>query len=308
MSFLTHGVDSRTGQYSMRLELPCARQWPEGYRLSLVMLFNSMSNQDTGYGTNWQLQHTRFTPADSMLTLASGETYKVTADDPETGQLLMREKKLDSFHLYRHGDGYRIVHRSGLVEVLGLEGSGSNRAFVPKQVVSPLGHVLRLRYEHVSGGFMRLKAIHQADGEPVFSTELDIDNILSLNYFPDALGGPGASYKMHLTGAERTVKKIELPSHDQGAWDFDYQQLQGLWCMQRSPRPMVARSKYCISTRGTSIHSRTVTARRLWGKSPCHPPSGYTRPWATGNRHSIYLPKRPRRPEAIQLPRLHPGH
>jgi RHS repeat-associated protein len=238
MSFLTNGVDARTGQYSMRLELPPVHA--NGLRdidFPLVMLFNSMSNQDTGYGTNWQLQHTRFTPADSMLTLASGETYKVTADDPETGQLLMREKKLDSFHLYRHGDGYRIVHRSGLVEVLGLEGSGSNRAFVPKQVVSPLGHVLRLRYEHVSGGFMRLKAIHQADGEPVFSTELGIDNILSLNYFPDALGGPGASYKMHLTGAERTVKKIELPSHDQGAWDFDYQQMQGLWCMQKVTTP-----------------------------------------------------------------------
>ncbi|MBK4996014.1 RHS repeat-associated core domain-containing protein [Pseudomonas sp. S37] len=195
-----------------------------------------MGNQNTGFGTNWQLQLTRYTPGDNMLTLASGETFKVTGEDPKTGQLLMREKKLDNFHFYRHGDGYRIVHRSGLVEVLELQGSGSNLAAVPVRVASPLGHALRLNYEPVGGGFVRLKTIFQADGEPVFGTHFS-DGILSLNYFPDAAGGPGASYKMHVTGPNNSVSRIELPSHDKGAWDFRYREVHGLWCMEGVTTP-----------------------------------------------------------------------
>jgi len=237
MSFLAHGVDARTGQYSMRLELPPVHANDlRDIDVPLVFLFNSMGNENTGYGTSWQLQQTRFTPNDNMLTLASGETFKVTDEDTSTKQLLMREKKLDSFHLYRHGDDYRVVHRSGLVEVLKVQGSGSNRAAVPVRVASPLGHVLRLEYEPVNGGFPRLKNIFQADGEPVFTVRLD-GAILSLNYYPDAPGAPGASYKMHVTGPDNLVSRIELPSDDKGAWDFRYRQVHGLWCMEHVTTP-----------------------------------------------------------------------
>lgn len=238
MSFLAHGVDPRTGQYSMRLELPPVRANDlRDIDFPLVLQFNSMQNEDTGYGHNWKLQLTHFTPSNSMLTLATGETFKVDGEDSITKQLTMSEKKLDTFHLYRHGsNGYRIVHRSGLVEVLEFRGSGSNRAAVPVQVASPLGHVLRLDYEAVGGGFARLKTIFQGDGEPVFGTLLE-GNTLSLTYFPEAAGGPGASYKMHMTGPLNSVSRIELPTHDKGAWDFTYTNVHGLWCIEGVTTP-----------------------------------------------------------------------
>lgn len=268
MSFLAHGVDARTGQYSMRLELPPVRANSlREIDFPLVLLFNSMSNQNTGYGTNWQLQHTCFTPSDNMLTLASGETFKVTDEDKSTGQLLMREKKLDSFHLYRHGDGYRIVHRSGLVELLELQGSGSNMAAVPVRVASPLGHVLRLNYEPAGGGFMRLKTIFQADGEPVFGTHFS-DGILSLNYFPDATGGPGASYKMHVTGPKDLVSRIELPTHDKGAWDFAYREVHGLWCMEHVTTPNGAKELILYRDEGHFLTFRDDAGDPTVGRIP----------------------------------------
>ncbi len=267
MSFLAHGVDPRTGQYSMRFELPPVRANEREIDYPLVFLCNNMSNQNTGFGTNWQLQQTHYTPRDNMLTLASGETFKITDEDEATGQLLMREKKLDSFHLYRHGDGYRIVHRSGLVEVLELQGSGSNLAAVPVRVASPLGHVLRLDYEPAGGGFMRLKTIYQADGEPVFSTHFS-NSILSLNYFPDALGGPHASYKMHVTGPNNSVARIELPSHDKGAWDFLYREVHGLWCMEHVETPNGGKEQILYLDEGHLFTYKDEDGKPVIGKIP----------------------------------------
>ncbi|WP_167277740.1 RHS repeat domain-containing protein [Pantoea sp. Tr-811] len=251
MSFTQAGVDPRTGQYTIRLDLPALKANDlRDIDFPLVLAFTPLANLDRGYGLGWNLQLSQFNPNDNMLTLHTGESFLVTGENSGNQRLVMLEQKLQSFHAYRVGnDSYRIVHRSGLVELLEMRGSGTGRRAMPVLVASPLGHSLTLEYKPFGNGYEHLETIRQADGLPVFDISL-ADSLVTLAYNPMATNGPTATYKLHTPNTEKRVERIELPSSDKAGWTFEYRKVRDLWCVDHVTTPAGATEKLFYDDNG----------------------------------------------------------
>ncbi|WP_414919026.1 hypothetical protein, partial [Pseudomonas sp. IT-P4] len=111
--------------------------------------FNPINTIDSGFGLGWNLKLTQYTPHNSILALSTGETYKVTGSGTTPD---IKEKKLDNFHFEDNLDGtYRVVHKSGLIEVLTTGGSSDNRVALPTRIYSQAGHSISLTYASFMG-------------------------------------------------------------------------------------------------------------------------------------------------------------
>ncbi|SFW84186.1 hypothetical protein SAMN03159439_05636, partial [Pseudomonas sp. NFACC04-2] len=158
MSFMEGGVDQRTGQYTFAISLPDIKaNFLRGPDVPLRLTYNPLNTRDSGYGHGWNLQLSQYTPANQILALSTGETFKVTGSDTVSGQLVMKEKKLDSFHFYQEDDKhYRVVHKSGLVEILEVLGSSQGEVALPVEIRAATGHSVTLGYTPFSGTYQVL--------------------------------------------------------------------------------------------------------------------------------------------------------
>ena len=237
MSFLQNGVDPRTGQYTLSVSFPELKSnWLCGPAVPLALSFNPMNILDSGFGLGWNLNLSQFTPHNSILALCTGETFKVTGSGSEPA---IREKKLDTFHFYNNQDGtYRVVHRSGLIEILTVGGSGDNRVALPTRLYAPTGHCIDLTYAVFRGG-QRLQSISDAQGELVRINRSDSSVDILIKPGSGADGEPLAHYEMELNG-KGWVTKIVLPGEEKPSWRFDYGNdlIRGILCLHKVNSPL----------------------------------------------------------------------
>ncbi|QHF03968.1 sugar-binding protein [Pseudomonas asturiensis] len=227
MSFLTGGVDPRTGQYTISITLPDVKtNGLRGPGLPLALNYNPLNTQDSGFGLGWNLHLSQYTSANQVISLSSGETFKV--DGTSGDELLMPEKKIDSFHFYRQdSDHFRVVHKSGLVEELEMQGGTGNRVALPRRVVAPEGHGLTLDYA-TFGVHPRLSKVTDDSGQ----TLLDIErNDTSVRFRLHAAQGADAEFVMILEGSEHDVRRIELPTDNAASWRFGYSRIRDHMCI-----------------------------------------------------------------------------
>ncbi|CAM3964340.1 YD repeat-containing protein [Pseudomonas reidholzensis] len=246
MSFLQNGVDPRTGQYTVAINLPELKANDlQGPAFKLALTYNPLNTQDSGFGLGWNLQLSQYTPHNQVLSLSTGESFKVTGSRvTERGtELLMKEKKLDSFHVYRLDDNegpgsrFRVVHRSGQVEVLEVMGAADNRVALPVQVFGATGHSLSLSYQPFDNRFNRLASISDDSGELL---SIERDNIMVKVHFNPGQGEGGealARFDMLLEGSERRVARIDLPTHDKASWRFKYEKVRDHFCLVEVQTP-----------------------------------------------------------------------
>lgn len=237
MSFLQNGVDPRTGQYTVSVSLPELRSnWLCGPAAPLNLSFNPMNTVDSGFGLGWNVNLSQFTPHNSILALSTGEVFKVTGSGSEPA---IREKKLDTFHFYNDQNGtYRVVHRSGLIEILTVGGSGDKRVALPTRVYAPSGHSIDLRYAVFDGG-QRLQSISDAQGELLRINRSDYAVEILVKPDGGANGEPLARYEMQLNG-NGWVTAIILPTAEAAAWRFNYGNgpIRGILCLHKVNSPL----------------------------------------------------------------------
>lgn len=241
LSCLQSGVDPRTGLYKIVIDMPeVAANELRGPGFSMGLSYSSLNALDSGYGMGWNLQLSQYTPGDQVLSLSTGETFKVT-DSGANGQLLMRDKKLDSFHFYRVDERYfRVVHKSGLVEILELLDVQS-RIALPTKIYAASGHGITLAYKPFGAGHMMLSSIEDSSGQVLLSVVRDpgaaqIEFLLQPFAGPD--GGPLARFVMILQGTARQVARIILPTDNQASWRFVYGQFDDHLCITGVDSPL----------------------------------------------------------------------
>ncbi|WP_434681201.1 RHS repeat-associated core domain-containing protein [Pseudomonas sp. R1-18] len=240
LSFLLKGVDARTGQYTVSVDMPELKSNRLcGPAVPLQLQFNPLNLGDSGFGLGWNLNLSQYTPGDRMLALSTGETFKVTGSGP---QPVIKEKKLDSFHFYDQGnDSYRVVHKSGLVEILHTGGSADNRVALPVQMLAPSGHSVSLTYLPFRGG-QRLETVSDAYGT-LLRIERDAnDTFVRFHLHPGSGpgGGPLATFEMKLDG-DGHVRAIVLPTEEQASWRFQYETLFDVLCLTEVQTPVGGR-------------------------------------------------------------------
>ncbi|MFK8329481.1 hypothetical protein M2D63_005620 [Pseudomonas sp. BJa5] len=233
LSHLQSGVDPRTGLYTLVMSLPeldCNDRC--GPVLPLQLAFNPLNNADSGYGHGWNLQLSQFDPVSGILTLHSGESFKVSGAGSE---LEVEERKPSSFRFVDLGsECYRITHRSGLVEVLQL-GGDSERLALPVQMFSSQGHGISLHYVSFRNT-RHLSEIRQADGSVLLKVSRSSTRVEVIVY-PDSPSQ--ALYCLQLVGAENRVERLSLPPDNHANWCFSYQNVNdsGLLCLTEVRTP-----------------------------------------------------------------------
>lgn len=226
-SYVQHGVDPRTGQYTISLALPEIKSSAlAGPSLPLTLGFSPLNTTDVGFGRGWTFNLTEYDVRTRILSLGSGETFKVTGSGTQPA---IAEKKLDTFHFHEEGDIFRVVHRSGIVEVLHRP-LGTLSLARPRKVVGADGRTLTLNYTPF-GGIERLESIHDDTHELVRIERDTVTEQVHVLMFPGegADGGPIARYTLHLDGPGR-VNRVELPV-DGASWRLSYKTVHGISCL-----------------------------------------------------------------------------
>lgn len=250
-SFLQNGVDPRTGQYTLAIALPVlAGNDLIGPQLPLRLAFNPLNDEDSGFGKGWALSLTEYVPGTQILTLHSGETFKVTGSGEQPG---IREKKLDTFHFHddtaQGADRYRVVHKSGLVEVLTRQ-AGSTPVYLPTEVRSAAGHTVSLSY---SSNPVRLETLSYRDADD------QVQQLLKLTYstggvtidlHPNAAPGKLYHARYTLQMFNRELQKIILPSAEGANWRIEYGTVRDLLCVRKVWTPAGAEEQVAYEDEG----------------------------------------------------------
>ncbi|MGN8344111.1 RHS repeat domain-containing protein [Pseudomonas sp. SMV71] len=234
MSSVKNGVDPRTGLYSIAINFPEVQTNDlRGPGFALALAYSSLNTEDSGYGFGWNLQLSQYTPANQVLALSTGETFKVTGSDTDSGQLVMKEKKLDSFHFYQEDDShYRVVHKSGLVEILEVMGSSQNAVALPVEIRSPVGHKVTLGYAPFSGTYQILAWVKDDTEQTLLTVNREstfIEVLLQPSAGPDS--APLGRFAMTLEGSDKYVSRISLPTENEASWRFGYNRIRDHLCI-----------------------------------------------------------------------------
>ncbi|WP_434517901.1 RHS repeat domain-containing protein [Pseudomonas sp. NFX1] len=255
MSFVQNNVDPRTGQYNLGIELPelignnlC------GPRLPLRLNFSPMNDQDSGFGIGWALNLSQFEIRASMLSLGSGERFKVSDNGPGV-EPLIAERKLESFHFHNESKPdqqlvrYRLVHKSGLVEVLEPQDNDKDIA-LPVRVLAPSGHGLSLEYERDVDG-PRLVRVSDDSGRDLLAIDYSSNHEVLLDLHPsdDPEVEPWARYTLSRNGADE-LTDVVLPTDEQASWHFEYQRFGNLRCVSKVDNPLGGTERVYYRTQG----------------------------------------------------------
>lgn len=245
-SAVQSAVDPRTGLYGFGITLPEIQTNDlRGPGFGPTLTYSALSTSDSGYGYGWDVALSQYAIGTEILSLSSGETFKVTGSDSNSGQLTMEEKRLDSFHFYQDSETvYRVMHKSGLVEILEVQGSAQNRVAMPKYICSPTGHKITLGYRIFTSAHPMLAWVKDDSGNTLMTIDRDstsVTVVLQPNGAPG--GGPLASFVMTLTGSDKKyVTRISLPG-DLGSWRCEYSLVNDHLCMIAMESPSGVREE-----------------------------------------------------------------
>lgn len=253
MSFLQSGVDPRTGQYTVSINLPELKTNDlRGPEVPLALIFNPLNTVDSGFGHGWDLKQTQYNLRNQVLSLYTGESFKVTGSEGD--QLVMKEQKLDSFHFYQdpvNPSRFRVMHKSGLVEILEVRGGTENRVAVPVEVHSPEGHKVTLDYVTFNNTYPLLSWIKD-DADQLLLTVVRNNSSVEVLLLPEA--GPDetpvASFVMTLEGTTNHVTRISLPTENLASWRFGYELVKGHLCMVWAETPVGGREEMAYGDGG----------------------------------------------------------
>lgn len=243
LSYLQGGVDPRTGQYTVAISLPALKvNNLAGPELSLQLLFNPLNAQDMGCGLGWSLQRTEYDPVRSIISLSSGETFKVNGVLPGMeGLCEIEEQKILSFKFYDQGNGrYLVAHKSGLLEELEELGATGSKMALPTRAHSIEGRTVSFFYEHLYFPFL-LTRIEDEQAQTIFNSTRGSDNNVVMHVHPYAgeQGTPLATFEL-LLGSDNTVESLVLPTPERASWRFKYRKdpVTGLMFIVQAQTPV----------------------------------------------------------------------
>lgn len=234
-SFVTQGVDPRTGQFTASIGLPDINgNHLCGPPLSLALSFSPINAQDSGFGVGWDMPLSQYNPLTRVLSVSTGETYKVTGSGPAPE---IAEQKLKTFSFFiENARRYRIVHKSGLIEVLEHQGAGDTLRALPVEIYSAEGHQLTLAYQSVAGHPM-LQSVRQADGTPLLVITAASGSVeLKFLGFDD--GTLLSHYLLNMSN--RQLVDVVMVGEENPRWRFQYETQRGFTYIKSTRSPQGA--------------------------------------------------------------------
>ncbi|MEV6978547.1 RHS repeat-associated core domain-containing protein [Kitasatospora sp. NPDC093806] len=225
-SAVAGGVDPRTGLFNVRISLGnLVGNRNLGPSLPLVLGYSPLNGTDAGLGRGVSLGLTTYDRDNRLLALATGEQYKVQETD---SKVVLTQKKLDTVRVAKDRDAYRLVHKSGDVEV--LTGPRTGPALkVPTALLTPAGHGLSLSWDFRGGPVPRLSSVADAD-----DTLLTVDYTGKTKATLTVLPGRSEGYRVELRFQNNLLTSVYHYGLGAGSplvWTFSSEPIgrQGVW-------------------------------------------------------------------------------
>ncbi|MEU9604180.1 RHS repeat-associated core domain-containing protein [Streptomyces sp. NPDC048057] len=162
------GVDPRTGTFNVRLALGnLVGNRNLGPSFPLDLSYSPLTWTNMGLGQGVSLGLTTYDTKSGVLSLSAGGQYVV---DEVGDSVVLQQNTLDAVHVTKEKSAYRVVHKSGSVELL----TGPDNADplkVPTDLLTPAGHRLTLSWDFTQQP-PRLKEVRDAYG-PLLTVEYD---------------------------------------------------------------------------------------------------------------------------------------
>lgn len=267
MSFIQTGVDPRTGFYTVSLSLPeLFSNDLRGPSVPLMLNYNPLNTSDTGFGKGWNLALSQYSPLNQVVSVYSGQAFKVTG--PYEGvahRMKMKEQKIEDFQFYKlpgklpgDPDQFKIVHKSGLVELLELKGP-SPQVAVPVTMYSPQGHKITLDYITVGDAPM-LSTIHDSHGLLFQITRNLITQAVTLGFTP-VNGVPLAAVVLNMKAGR--VDRVTLPTTENAGWRFAYSPEKNFDCISAVWTPLGAHETVLYNDEGHGFPGSGNEQRKL---------------------------------------------
>ncbi|MGQ5523973.1 RHS repeat-associated core domain-containing protein [Chitinimonas sp. PSY-7] len=225
-SFVTTGVDPRTGLYTCSLSLGEIQSAAlNGPTLPVALSFNPLGGDDAGLGIGWSIALTRYDRIAKVFTLSTGERFKAV----ETSDgLRLTDQKLNFFRVQKHATGYRVIHKNGTIEELSFQ-AGSHIA-LPVRVVAANGVAISLGYTQY-GGQPALADIKDHQRTLLTIDRTSISNV-TITLYPGSASQ--AVFRMGLNN--QLVTMLNLPDNA-GQWAFQYEIRGGCQVITRVQSP-----------------------------------------------------------------------
>ncbi|MFE4016497.1 RHS repeat-associated core domain-containing protein [Streptomyces sp. NPDC059101] len=215
-SAVSGGVDPRTGLFNVRITLGhLVANRNLGPSLPLELSYSPLTRTDMGFGQGVSLGLTTYDTERRLLLLSAGGQYLVQETDTKVIPL---QNKLDTVHIAKDQDAYRIAHKSGSVEIL----TGPQNAFslkVPTAVLTPAGHHVTLKWDFTTGPQPRLTEIRD-EHDTLLKVEYAGTSKATLHVLPDSRD---EGYRVDLrcrNGLLGSVHHFGLGQDTPLVWDF----------------------------------------------------------------------------------------
>ncbi|MEZ2725464.1 RHS repeat-associated core domain-containing protein [Pseudomonas putida] len=237
LGFMQGGVDPRTGQYTLGIELPkIVANNLIGPNLPLALNYSPLQDEDHGYGSGWSINLSRYDVSSRALSLINGESYRVTSVSSKPAYI--HEQKIVSFEFYKDDEfNYRVIHRSGMIEHLRTYSENGKQIALPYRIYSSTGHWVELTYEAKpeNRNHQCLSEVHDATGKRLLWVEYQSIDRYSIHLYPD---DNASTYVVSLKA--RDVSEVLLPDDRGAKWRFGYLKdasTQNMQCLQTIHTP-----------------------------------------------------------------------
>ncbi|HDG1679216.1 TPA: RHS repeat-associated core domain-containing protein [Kluyvera ascorbata] len=158
-SSLQAEVDVRTGLYKCNFPiLNITGNHGIGPVQDITLSYSPLDTLNRGFGQGWGLGLSYYDKSNSLLVTANGDQYKVVEN---TTSVMIQQNKLENIKFEKFTDHYKLIYKSGVVEILSSPTSVNN-VKVPVTIYSPLGRALQLQWD-LSGEFPRVLSIRDEE-------------------------------------------------------------------------------------------------------------------------------------------------
>lgn len=149
-AYLSGAVDTRTGHYSVRINLMTL--YPMGpleVSRDIALSFSMLNTASSVYGTGWRISNTEFDSTRLRLTLLTGEQFKTQSLPAVGGTLIIKDNKLKNLVVRRPDTStLHVIYKDGTVEVLQRTSSS-----MPYRIVAiEFENGERMKWEYTLGG------------------------------------------------------------------------------------------------------------------------------------------------------------
>ena len=149
-AYLSGAVDTRTGHYSVRINLMTL--YPMGpleVSRDIALSFSMLNTASSVYGTGWRISNTEFDSSRLRLTLLTGEHFKTQSLPAVGGTLIIKDNKLKNLVVRRPDTStLHVIYKDGTVEVLQRTSSS-----MPYRIVAiEFENGERMKWEYTLGG------------------------------------------------------------------------------------------------------------------------------------------------------------